>query len=67
MKDNGKLNFKQRRPVRWKKPLRLKLILMNINKRRSPKKQIKTKLQSVKKIMRRKRSVKKMLLSLESF
>ena len=67
LKDNVKLNFKQRRPERWKKPLRLKPMLMNINKRRSPKKQIKTKLQSVKKIMRRKRLVKKMLSSLESF
>ena len=56
---NGKLNYKQRRPGSEKRQLRLKLMLTNTNKRRSLKRQIKTKVQSVKKTMREKRSARK--------
>ena len=56
---NGKLNYKQRRPGSEKRQLRLKLMLTNTNKRRSLKRQIKTKVQSVKKMMREKRSARK--------
>ena len=64
---NGKLNYKQRRPESWKKQLRLKLMLTNTNKRRSLKRQIKTKVQSVKKTMKEKRSARKTPLSCGSF